>query len=203
VDHAPARITPVSTPYEPEVDRLLAAMMGTRRMEPIALFRTMARNLPMAQAAWHLGAYGLGPTLTLAPREREILIDRTCARLGCEYEWGVHVAYFAPRAGLTAPQVASLAYGSAADGCWDSARDRLVIEVVDALTATGDVDDDLWAALADAFDETEILDLLVLTGWYHAICFVARATRLAPEPGATPLPVTASTGRRRRPAPGR
>jgi hypothetical protein len=28
-------------------------------------------------------------------RHREIVIDRTCARCDCAYEWGVHVAFFA------------------------------------------------------------------------------------------------------------
>ncbi|HEV7760231.1 MAG TPA: hypothetical protein VGO78_14620 [Acidimicrobiales bacterium] len=31
-------------------------------------------------------------------RDREIVIDRTCARCGCQYEWGVHVAFFGDRA---------------------------------------------------------------------------------------------------------
>jgi hypothetical protein len=35
-------------------------------------------------------------------RHREIVIDRTCARCGCAYEWGVHVALFAQRVALTA-----------------------------------------------------------------------------------------------------
>ncbi|MER0481417.1 hypothetical protein ABR737_24270 [Streptomyces sp. Edi2] len=30
----------------------------------------------------------------------------------------------------------------------------------------------------------QLLDLLMLCGGYHAISFTARATRLAPEPGA-------------------
>jgi hypothetical protein len=46
------------------------------------------------------------------------------------------------------------------------------------------VADGLWAALADAFDERQLLDLLLLAGWYHAISFVARAARVANEPAA-------------------
>ena len=69
---------------------------------PIALFRTFARNLPMTEAMPGWGSYELGRDLSLSMRDREIVIDRTCARCGCEYEWGVHVAFFAERAGLTA-----------------------------------------------------------------------------------------------------
>ena len=40
----------------------------------------------------------------LTLRQREIVIDRVTARCGSEYEWGVHVAFFAKRAGLDAAQ---------------------------------------------------------------------------------------------------
>jgi len=43
----------------------------------------------------------------LSLRQREIVIDRTTARLGCAYEWGVHVAFFADKAGFTSEQVAA------------------------------------------------------------------------------------------------
>src|SRR5436309_8951770 len=80
-------------------------------------------------------------------REREIVIDRTCARCGCEYEWGVHVAFFADRVGLTAPQVTSLTHGGAADAGWADPRERLLIRAVDALHDRSDIDDGLWAEL--------------------------------------------------------
>ena len=88
---------------------------------PIALFRLFARNLPMTTAMHPWGAYELGRQFTLTLRDREIVIDRTCARTGCEYEWGVHVAFFARRAGLTGDQVASLTRGQPSDGCWQAA----------------------------------------------------------------------------------
>ncbi|MBS2549029.1 carboxymuconolactone decarboxylase family protein [Catenulispora sp. NL8] len=64
------------------------------------------------------GGYELSRRLSLTPRDREIVTDRTCARCGCEYEWGVHVEYFADRAGLTREQISSTAWGSSADPCW-------------------------------------------------------------------------------------
>lgn len=49
--------------------------------------------------------------LSLGPRE--IVIDRTCVRCRCEYEWGVHIAFFGERAGFTREQVISLTHGEA------------------------------------------------------------------------------------------
>jgi hypothetical protein len=117
-------------------------------------------------------------------RDREIVIDRTCARCGCEYEWGVHVAFFSERVGLDTVQVASLTHGSADDECWSDQRDRLLIRAVDALHDRADLPDELWAELASCFNEANLLDLLLLCGWYHAISFVARAARAPLESGA-------------------
>jgi alkylhydroperoxidase family enzyme len=178
-----SRIAALTEPFEPEVADLLAAMMP-RGVAPIGLFRTFARNPVMARAMTGWGGYELGRSLSLSVREREIVIDRTCARCGCEYEWGVHVAFFAERAGLSDEQVRSLTLGSADDACWASERERLVIRACDALHDRSDIDDDLWAALARHLDERELMDLLLLAGWYHAICYVATAARVDLEPFA-------------------
>jgi alkylhydroperoxidase family enzyme len=178
-----SRIVPLQPPYADDVAATLARMSAPG-VEPIALFRTLARNPAMAEAMTTWGRYELGRTLGLTRRDREIVVDRTTARCGCEYEWGVHVAYFADRVGLTAGQITSLVHGGATDPCWTDERDRLLIEASDALHDRHDVDDALWRRLAATFGDAALLDLLALAGWYHAVSYLARATRLAPEPGA-------------------
>ena len=177
------RIAPVEPPYSPDVAAQLESMMPAG-VPPIGLFRTLVRNLPMTAAMSGWGRYELGPRLSLSLRERELAIVRTCARCRCEYEWGVHLLVFAGRAGLTEDQIRSLTTGSADDPCWPVAAERGVIRVVDALCDTGDLDDEQWAAARAVLDEPQLLDLLLLCGWYHAISFTARAVRVAPEPGA-------------------
>jgi alkylhydroperoxidase family enzyme len=150
---------------------------------PIALFRTFAKNLPMAQAMQQWGRYELGRGLSVGIREREIVIDRTTARCGCEYEWGVHVMFFAERASLTPAQITSLTHGKDTDACWESARDRLLIRLADSLHDSSDISDELWTELAAEFDEAQFLDLAMLCGWYHAISFTARAAGVPLEDG--------------------
>jgi alkylhydroperoxidase family enzyme len=178
-----ARIDALTSPYQPQAADLLEAMMPPGQ-PPIGLFRTFARNLPMTAAMTGWGRYELGRDLSLTMRDREILIDRTCARCGCEYEWGVHVLFFAERVGLTPAQVTSLTHGSADDTCWENSRDRLLVRAADALHDEADLDDALWDDLAAQLSEAELLDLLLLCGWYHAISYAARATRVDLEPGA-------------------
>ncbi len=184
-----ARITPLEPPFEPDVAAALAAMMPAGQ-PPIALFRTFAKNMAMTGAMHGWGSYELSRHLSLSLRDREIVIDRTCARCRCEYEWGVHVAYFADRAGLTDEQVASLVHGNANDPCWTSVRDRLLVEAVDALHDRSDIPDDLWTQLAAELDDAELLDLTLLCGWYHAISYAAVAARVPIEAWAPRFPGT-------------
>ena len=174
------RIDPVQPPYPPQVAERLEAMMPAG-VPPILLFRTFVKNLPMTTAMSGWGGYELSKKLSLSIRDREIVIDRTCARCECEYEWGVHVAFFAERAGLSGEQITSLTHGGASDPCWADERDRLLVEAADALHDTADLDEDLWRRLARTLRPEQVLDLLMLAGWYHAVSFTANAARVACE----------------------
>lgn len=176
------RIAPLEAPFEPAVAEQLDRMMPAG-VPPIALFRTFAHNLPMARAMGGWGGYELSPSLSLTMRQREIVIDRVTARCGCEYEWGVHVAFFADRVGLTDAQVRSITHGDSDDGCWSS-DDAALIRAVDALHDHADLDDSQWARLRAVLSDEQCLDLLMLTGWYHAISYAANAARVPLEDGA-------------------
>lgn len=173
------RVEPLGPPYEPEVAERLEAMMPPGQ-PPILLFRTFVRNLPMATAMGSWGGYELSSRLSLSIRDREIVIVRTTARCGCEYEWGVHVEFFAERAALSSEQVSSLTHGDSGDPCWDD-RDRLLMETVDTLHVSSDISDGLWSRLVTEFSVENLLDLLMLCGWYHAISFAANGARVPLE----------------------
>ena len=177
------RIDPLSPPYPGHIAERLGAMMPPG-VPPILLFRTFVRNFPMTSAMSGWGSYELSKRLSLSLRDREIVIDRTCARCRCEYEWGVHVAFFAGRAGLSSEQVTSLTHGRASDPCWADERDRLLIRAADALHDSADIGEDLWCLLTQALSEEQLLDLLMLAGWYHAVSFTANGARVALEDGA-------------------
>ena len=177
------RIEPVQPPYEPDVADRLASMMPPG-VPPIALFRTFARNLPMTAAMAGWGGYELSSRLSLTRRDREIIIDRTCARCRCEYEWGVHVALFAGRAGLSRAQLTSLTHGDSSDPCWTEERDRLLIQSADALHRTARLPDALWQQIAPVFSDAQTLDILLLCAWYHAISFAANGADVTLEDDA-------------------
>ncbi|MEV6832510.1 carboxymuconolactone decarboxylase family protein [Amycolatopsis sp. NPDC051102] len=171
------RIAPLEPPFDAETAEAL-----DRLGPPIALFRVWARRPELARGVADWGRYYFSRQSALTVRQRELVIDRTTALCGADYEWGLHIATFARKAGFDAAQVRSLGVGSPVDSCWD-AGDRAVLQAVDELHATHDLSDGTWAALEDAVGQDGVLDLLLVCGWYHAISFTVRALRLPLEPG--------------------
>ena len=148
--------------------------------------RCVRPDRALAIAGW--GRYYLSRRGALSLRHRELAIDRTTALCGAGYEWGIHIAVYAGKAGLTDEQVASLATGDPADACWTDPADRAVLATVDALHQRADLNDAEWQTLLDAVGEDAAVDLLLLCGWYHAISFAVNALRLPAEPGTPALP---------------
>ncbi len=85
-----------------------------------------------------LGAGILGNKARVEPRLREVMIHRTCALTGAEYEWGVHVVGFARPLGFTDEQLASTVSGSAGDECW-APDEALVFRLADELHESSQV----------------------------------------------------------------
>src|ERR1700732_66976 len=94
-----SRIAALQPPYAPDIQAQFDRIM--RCAPPLMLFRVMAGH---ARAWEKFRAGSLLDPGPLSLREREIVVNRTCARTGCEYEWGVHVAIFADAAGFTQGQ---------------------------------------------------------------------------------------------------
>lgn len=176
------RIEPTQAPYPLSVARTLD-QLKTPGDEPLSLFRTLARDERLF--ARFTGGGLLDPGhLTL--REREIVIHRICALNGAAYEWGVHAALFAGPAGLDAEQLtATVAPGIAP--CWDP-REALLIGFCDAVNAAADIDDALWARLAETFSEAARIELMMLAGFYRTVSLLVNGLRLRPEPFAAPFP---------------
>jgi alkylhydroperoxidase family enzyme len=173
------RIKPLEPPFAPDVaDELSRWQPGDK--PPLALFRTLVRHLPLAHAMYPLGLYFLSRSSSLELRDREIVINRVCARCGCEYEWGVHARIFADSAGLDGAQLTASVAEESDASCWTE-TDRLLIRMVDELHDSGHLSDDLWTSMAARWSSEQLLELLVLAGWYHAISFVANGIRVPLE----------------------
>jgi hypothetical protein len=86
-----SRIAPLEPPYEPEIQGQFDRIM--RGAPPLMLFRVIAGN---ARAWDKFRAGSLLDPGPLSVREREIVIERTCALTRCEYEWAC-MSRYSPR----------------------------------------------------------------------------------------------------------
>lgn len=178
------RIAPLSPPYPPEIQAQFDRIM--RGAPPLVLFRVMAGH---ARAWDKFRAGGLLDAGPLPLRQREIVIDRTCALNQCEYEWGVHVAIFAGPARLTEEEVSATVQGDATSPCWSPAEQALVA-AVDALHTRATLSDDEFAALLVHYDEAQILEIMLLCGFYRTVSYLANGLRLPLEEKAARFPAT-------------
>jgi len=177
------RIAPLDPPYPADIAEELKKMMPPG-VAPLKLFRTLAHNPRI------LNKIRLGNLLdrgSIDRRDREIVILRTCARCGAEYEWSVHIDFFARRFGLTQEQIAATVKGTPEDPCW-SEKDKLLIRLTDELRDTAGISDNLWNGLSAHWRTDQLLELIVLAGFYHTICFVINGVGVELEDGAERFP---------------
>ena len=149
-------------------------------LPPLNIFRTLARNEALSRGFLSLGGHLLRGE-GLPAREREIVILRTGWRAQSEYEFGQHTA-IGQGVGLTADEVARLA--DAGDGAW-SDDDAALVAMVDELCEDDVVSDRTWAALAARWSPEQLLELLVLAGYYRLVSGLLNSAGVALE-AATP-----------------
>lgn len=181
------RIDPIMPPFDDDTDAMLKKWMPPNSpVEPLMLFRVMARHPELMSRMRPLGAAILGSS-TLAADEREMLINRTCARCGCEYEWGVHVTAFGQAVGLSAEKLAGTVSAASDDPIWME-RESLLIRLADCLHESASLPDDLWDGLANQWGVQQIIEMIVLVGWYHTISYLANGLKLPHEGWAARFP---------------
>lgn len=171
-----SRIAPAAPPYESAIADALERIMPPG-VEPLLLFRVMARSPRVFQKMFAGGLLDRGP---LSLRQREIVIARTTARLGCEYEWGVHIALFAARVGMNEQQIAATTKTPSEDAVWSEAE-RALLALVDDLVDRRTIGEATFATVRTHFDEAQILEAIALVGYYHTISFLCRGLALPPE----------------------
>lgn len=180
-----ARITPLDPPYPADIQAAFDVAM--RGAPPLTLFRVVARN---PRVLSRLMAGGLLDRGSISLRQRELMILRTTARCGAEYEWGVHVAAFGAKAAWTPAELRASVHGGADDAAWKP-DERLIVRLADALHDANDVDDVLWQDLEGTFADDQLVELVMLAGFYHSVSFTLRAFRVPLEPHAPRFPPSA------------
>lgn len=125
----------------------------------------------------------------LDPRHRELLILRVAWRTRSKYEWTQHVL-LGQRYGLTDEQIRAIAGGwGILDGgendVW-TPLDRLLLAATDDLFDKYRIGDATWAALAEALDARQLLEVLFVVGSYLCVAMVFNSVDLELDPEMDP-----------------
>jgi alkylhydroperoxidase family enzyme len=185
-----SRIGLLEEPYPEWFAEAMARVMPPGA-PPLRLFRAIATS----QRAWDKFAGGSlldkGP---LPLRQREIVIHRTCARCGCDYEWGIHAALFASRAGLSEAQLADTGAADPDAELWSDSEAAL-LRSVDALIDRKRLDEAEFEQLTSHFRPDQILEIAQLTAFYTGVAMICGALDLTAEPGTPSLADTTARQR--------
>jgi alkylhydroperoxidase family enzyme len=188
------RIDPLEPPYPPEVQKLFDLVMPPG-VPPLVLFRVLATNARVFPRFMRAGVLDRGP---IDVRERELVIHRTTARCGAEYEWGVHVTAFARPLGLSEDWIRATATASADDPIW-TARESVLVRLCDALHEHATIDDELWQALRAHYEPEQCIELIYTAGLYHAVSFLTNGLGLPLESTAERFPPPRDADSRKQP----
>jgi 4-carboxymuconolactone decarboxylase len=158
-----ARIQPVA---EPDAD-LREILDGTLTHDgtPLNIFGVLGRHPKLLKRFNLLGGFLLNKGL-IPQREREIVILRIGWNARARYEFGQHTL-IGRRCGLTDAEIVALTR-PADDHPW-SDDDRVLIALADDLAGDDCVSDATWARLADRWDDAELVEFLVLAGFYRMV----------------------------------
>jgi alkylhydroperoxidase family enzyme len=161
---------------DPRTEELLEPLRGPDGTE-LNIFATLAHH-PKLLKRW--SAFG-GVLLyggVLPARERELLILRAGYLCRAHYEWGQHVA-IGRAAGLSDDDIARVAAGPDAEG-W-SPDDAALLRAADELHRDSRIGDATWTALAERWDEPQLIEVCMVVGQYHLVAFTLNSLGVEPE----------------------
>jgi alkylhydroperoxidase family enzyme len=170
-----------------ERDERTAELLASFRRRPgdddLHLFATLARH-PRLLKRWSAFGGLLLAGGTLPPRDREVLILRTAANCGADYEWGHHLD-IGRAVGLTDDEMATLATPVAAEG---DGPDAVLVRAADELHEANVIGDATWEALAERYDDAQLIEVPMVVGQYHLVAFTLRSLGIRPEDGVEAIP---------------
>jgi 4-carboxymuconolactone decarboxylase len=179
----PARIPPLlGEDQTPEVKELLGQVLDGGPV--VNLFATMVRH-PKIFRRWIAFGGALLYRGELSLRDRELLVLRTAWNTKSDYDWGHH-ARIARDAGLTETEITALIEGPG-EPSW-SEHESAVLRAADELHHDSGISDETWETLARSYNERQLIEVCMLVGQYHIVCYSLNSLKIEREPGIPGLP---------------
>jgi alkylhydroperoxidase family enzyme len=151
---------------------------------PLNVFAALAHHPKLLKRFNLLGGLLLNKGL-LPEREREIVVLRIGWKAGSEYEFGQHTL-IGRRCGLSEAEIAGLTRAPA-EFPW-SADDLALIACADELSDSNSVGDDTWSRLRERWSPAQLVELLVLAGYYRLVAGFLNSARVPLDDGVPGFP---------------
>src|SRR3954463_893815 len=180
---ATPRIPPLTPDERNEQQRELLGDVGTLTGPASNIFDTLVRHPGLFRKWLPFGGKLLAGKLPA--RDRELLILRTGWHCLSEYEWGQHVL-IARSVGISDIEIDRVREGPES-GDWD-AFERVLLTAADELHEHACISEATWAALAERYDERQLIELPMLIGHYHMLAFTLNSLGVQREEGVPGLP---------------
>lgn len=176
---APIRIPPLpDDELGSEVRELVRRIGNTLGLEaPETLttyFAVLARHPDLFRLQLETGIF-LFSGSAIPPRERELAVLRTAWLAGAPYEWGQHVL-IGREMGFTEADTDRVRAGPEAEG-W-TAHETAILRAVDELFERQMISDAAWAALAQTWNEAQLIELPCLVGQYLGVAMLQNTLRM-------------------------
>jgi len=135
-------------------------------------------NSPEILDAWIGLGWGLRSSSTADRGLLELAILRVAQLTGSDYVWRSHWRA-ARKAGLGEAKLRALSRWRDEPDFTDT--EVAVLTLTDALTGDVTVSDAVWSAIADTFDDTQRVELVMTIAWYGCVARVATGLRVPPD----------------------
>lgn len=191
-DHPP-RIAPLSPDqFTPEQQAVFEANAG---IAPTASSSTGSNSLlvdmvgilaraPEVYAPHMDSARAFFTKIQLSPRDRELVILRTAWLSQSPYEWGEHVR-IGKDCGISSEEIERVTQGSEAQGWSD--HDRALVRSAEELHHGSYITDETWDQLSKAYDERQMIELVMLIGQYKTVAYYLNSLRISLREGSPGL----------------
>jgi 4-carboxymuconolactone decarboxylase len=176
------RIEPI-VEFDDELAEILSTAL-THDGAPLNIFGTLGHHPKLLKRFNLLGGFILNKGV-LPPRERELVILRVGANARAEYEFGQHTV-IGLQCGLTDAEISALTRAPD-DHDW-SGDDLALIALADDLHIDDCASDATWAALSTRWNDTEMVELLVVAGFYRLVSGFLNSTGVRLDDGIPGFP---------------
>lgn len=153
---------------------------------PLNIFGVLGHHPKLLKRFNQLGGFLLNKGQVPA-REREIVVLRIGWNARSEYEFGQHTV-IGRRCGLTDREIAALTRPPETNS-W-STDDLALIALADDLSNDDCVAEETWVVLRDRWSESELVELLVLAGYYRLVSGFLNSVGVQLDEGVPGFPVT-------------